>query len=257
MAKRYIILLCRSDARRLAQLRRELRLIVDASIYSCLSGLEAVRAISTYRPDFAFLDLALPGLDALGVLDRMGALNLPRRPRVVVIAEPGQQRAAQRALELGACLAVDGRELEAGRLGALMRRAEAAPERLPPGAERRLHALMLELGVPRRLDGFNYISQAVLLALAEPYLLNNFSKYLYPAVARRYNTTKGCVERSIRHAIEAAWAHIPLDVLQREFGNTIDSERGKPTNAEFIARLADKLRHGGEYLPGGDCDSQI
>ena len=117
---------------------------------------------------------------------------------------------------------------------------------------RPLYHALLELGVPRHLDGFKYIMESVRLVLCDDHYERNFSKRLYPAVARRYNTTASCVERSIRHAVETAWAHISLSVLQREFGNTIDGDRGKPTNSEFIARMVDKLRHGGEYIPGGD-----
>lgn len=248
----FTLLLCDDDAHELAQLRHDLRLITGATVYSAANGIDAALAITRHQPDIAFIDLVLPGMDALGVMRYLSDTHPPHMPRIIIMIEPGQQAAARQAMTLGACMVVEKRELTRERLPAILRRAQAAQQPLPPDAEARLHKLLLELGMPRHLDGFNYITQAVLLALSEPYLLDNFSKYLYPAVARRYNTTTGCVERSIRHAIEAAWAHIALDVLQREFGNTIDSDRGKPTNAEFIARIADKLRHGGEYLPGGD-----
>lgn len=249
---RYTLLLCDRDAHQLAQLRHDLRLLTGATVYSADNGVDAAMAINQYKPDMAFIDLVLPGMDALGILRYLGGAHPPHMPRIIIMIESGQQAAARQALALGACMVVNKRDLTRDHLAMILRRALAARQPLPPDAENRLHSLLLELGMPRHLDGFNYITQAVLLALAEPYLLDNFSKYLYPAVAQRYNTTTGCVERSIRHAIEAAWAHIALDVLQREFGNTIDSDRGKPTNAEFIARIADKLRHGGQYLPGGD-----
>ncbi len=249
------VLICNDDALELAALRRDLRQLLGAEIFSATDGIEAISSLLKNAPDLVLLDMVMPGMDALNILRYLKAIHMPQMPRIVVMLEAGQQALAGAALALGAHLAIEKRELERANLPRMLRQLASGPA--PDAAwnaqqEARLYAALLELGVPRHLDGFKYIMESVRLVLCDDHYERNFSKRLYPAVARRYNTTASCVERSIRHAVETAWAHISLSVLQREFGNTIDGDRGKPTNSEFIARMVDKLRHGGEYIPGGD-----
>ena len=102
--------------------------------------------------------------------------------------------------------------------------------------------LMLELGMPVHLSGYHYLREAIMLSVTNNEVVNSVTKILYPTVAKKHGTTSSRVERAIRHAIEVAWDRGDIDVLNSYFGYTIQNDRGKPTNSEFIAMIADKLR---------------
>ena len=102
--------------------------------------------------------------------------------------------------------------------------------------------MLHEIGTPAHIKGYNYIRSAILMCVKEPELVNAITKRLYPEIAKKYETTGSRVERAIRHAIEVAWDRGDVDVLNSYFGSTIDNKRGKPTNSEFIAMLAEKIR---------------
>ena len=97
------------------------------------------------------------------------------------------------------------------------------------------------MGVPAHIKGYQYVREAIVLTIKDVSMIHAVTKVLYPTVARRHNTTPSCVERAIRHAIEVAWNRGDLDALQRLFGYTVSNTRGKPTNSEFIAMIADQL----------------
>ena len=107
--------------------------------------------------------------------------------------------------------------------------------------ERLVTPVIHEVGMPAHIKGYQYVREAIILTIKDVNMINAVTKALYPAVARRYNTTPSCVERAIRHAIEVAWNRGDLDTLQRFFGYTVSHSRGKPTNSEFIAMIADHL----------------
>ena len=102
--------------------------------------------------------------------------------------------------------------------------------------------IMRQIGVPAHIKGYQYLRTAIKLSVSDTEMLSSVTKLLYPTVAKMYNTTPSRVERAIRHAIEVAWDRGDVDVLSSYFGYTIQSQRGKPTNSEFIAMIADKLR---------------
>lgn len=99
-----------------------------------------------------------------------------------------------------------------------------------------------EVGVPAHIKGYHYVRDAIIMAVEDPEIINAVTKRLYPIIAQKYSTTASRVERAIRHAIEVAWDRGDLDVLNSYFGFTVNNQRGKPTNSEFIAMIADKLR---------------
>ena len=103
--------------------------------------------------------------------------------------------------------------------------------------------VLLEIGVPDAISGHRYVKYAIELATANPEIVHFMTKGLYPEVAKRFGTTPSRAERAIRHAIESAWDRGDLDVLERYFGNTVSISKGKPTNSEFIARIANYLRN--------------
>ena len=107
--------------------------------------------------------------------------------------------------------------------------------------ERLVTPVIHEVGMPAHIKGYQYVREAIILTIKDESVIHEVTKVLYPAVARRYHTTSTCVERAIRHAIEVAWERGDLDALQRVFGYTVSTSKGKPTNSEFIAMIADRL----------------
>ena len=114
-------------------------------------------------------------------------------------------------------------------------------EPVNPGLRVQVTEILHQIGVPAHIKGYHYLRDSILMAIEDPEIINAVTKQLYPSVAKRYNTTSSRVERAIRHAIEVAWDRGDVDVLNSYFGYTIHNTRGKPTNSEFIAMIADKL----------------
>ena len=102
--------------------------------------------------------------------------------------------------------------------------------------------ILHQIGVPAHIKGYHYLRDSILMSIENPEIINAVTKQLYPAVAKKYETTSSRVERAIRHAIEVAWDRGDVDILNSYFGYTIHTSRGKPTNSEFIAMISDKLR---------------
>ena len=108
--------------------------------------------------------------------------------------------------------------------------------------EAQVTGIIHKIGVPAHIKGYQYLRTAIMMTIENSDLINSVTKILYPTVAKKYQTTSSRVERAIRHAIEVAWDRGDLDTLNAYFGYTIQNERGKPTNSEFIAMIADNLR---------------
>ena len=111
-----------------------------------------------------------------------------------------------------------------------------------PALEGMVTAIIHEIGVPAHIKGYQYLREAIMIAVQDMEVINAVTKVLYPEVAKRFNTTPSRVERAIRHAIEVAWDRGDLETLQKYFGYTVNSTKGKPTNSEFIAMIADRLQ---------------
>ena len=209
-------------------------------------GEELLRLVRTLRPQVVVMDLVLSGLDGLGVLAQLG----PERPRVLVLSAFARSVFNDRLPELG----VDYFMLKPCRLTALVERIrqlaqvqgsdqrdgreEPARQRL----EREITAIIHEIGVPAHIKGYQYLREAISLAVEDMEVINAVTKVLYPAVAKKFGTTASRVERAIRHAIEVAWDRGDLETLQKYFGYTVSNAKGKPTNSEFIAMIADRLQ---------------
>ena len=114
--------------------------------------------------------------------------------------------------------------------------------------------MMRGIGIPAHIKGYQYIREGIIMAIKDPDILNYITKFLYPAIAKKYKTTTSSVERAIRHAIEVAWNRGKLDAMEALFGYSVNSGKGKPTNSEFIALIADKFRL--EYRMKGLSESQ-
>lgn len=215
-------------------------------------GEDLLKIIATQRPDIITLELILPKIDGIGVLENLSEMS-GKRPKVVVVSEIAKT-AVKAVLELGAeyyLMKPIETEVLVNRLRLL---AGMPDEHRPqsPKAEPQVVSkqtldievtnIIRELGIPAHIKGYQYLRDAILYIVDDMELLGAVTKVLYPMIAQRYSTTPSRVERAIRHAIEVAWGRGNIDLIHRIFGYTINIEKGKPTNSEFMAMIADKLR---------------
>ena len=205
-------------------------------------GLEAWQLVEENEPDLLVTDLVLPGLDGFALLRRCAQLG-DKGPRVIVASAFCAERTVAEAAELGVWAFLPKPINESSLLEHMRRavqREEPAAEPSPV-LEGQVTAIIHEIGVPAHIKGYQYLREAIMIAVEDMDVINAVTKVLYPEVARRFDTTASRVERAIRHAIEVAWDRGDLETLQKYFGYTVNSAKGKPTNSEFIAMIADRL----------------
>ena len=228
-------------------------------------GEEAVEMIKSIKPDVVLLDVIMPHLDGLGVLEQLNALNLEKFPLCIMLSAVGQDKITQKAIALGAQYYVvkpfdievlikrikEIRNYQPSQSKSNMLLREVKTQYIDiPQAEKKnednLEALVTniihEIGVPAHIKGYQYLREAIMLVVNDIDIINQITKQLYPEIAVKYGTTPSRVERAIRHAIEVAWGRGEQQAVESIFGYTVSAAKGKPTNSEFIAMIADKLR---------------
>lgn len=206
-------------------------------------GPDAAEAICRLGPDFLVLDGVLPGLDALALLDTLARLAAP--PRVLYLNALGDDASAHVALARGVDAVLNWPAGDDDFLCAARNALHPLPGLAAASAEKRLVAaqtLLDDLGMSPRLRGRRYAAQAVAMVACAPWLLSQMQDGLYPLLAEQFATTPAAVERALRTAVESAWLGGNLSAIQRLFGLSVDADRGKPTNAEFLAMLAQHVR---------------
>ena len=218
------------------------------------NGEDMCRVIREKEPDVVLLDLIMPKMDGLGVMDAVNHdKTLKKRPYFIIVTAVGQERITEDAFDKGAMYYVMKpfrNEVILERIKQATRKgkppcshggeqAQAGPER---NLETRVTDMIHEIGIPAHIKGYHYLRDAIMMAVEDMDVLNAVTKVLYPTVAKRHQTTASRVERAIRHAIEVAWSRGKLDTLDELFGYTVSNGKGKPTNSEFIALIADTLR---------------
>lgn len=208
-------------------------------------GLEALQIAQERTPDLILMDVVLPGLDGFGVMMRLREEQPENKPKIILISAFCSDHTVAEAVELGAYYFMpkpceENSLLE--RMRAALRRdnAESAEEH-PAELKNLVTSIIHEIGVPAHIKGYQYLREAILIAVNDMDVINAVTKVLYPEVAKRFATTPSRVERAIRHAIEVAWDRGDLETLQKFFGYTVSNTKGKPTNSEFIAMIADRL----------------
>ncbi len=207
-----------------------------------------VSEISAHTPDAVIMDMFMPNMDSIGVLSKIASMPAEVKPSVIVMSGYDNPQFEHEALSHGA----DYYLLKPFDVNTLpdriksMRRWHAIPSAPVHDSRNELELLITDIihqiGVPAHIKGYHYLRESIILAVNQPEIINSVTKQLYPTVAKTFATTSSRVERAIRHAIEVAWDRGDIDVLNSYFGYTIHNERGKPTNSEFIAMIADKLR---------------
>ncbi|MEJ9220804.1 sporulation transcription factor Spo0A [Paenibacillus glucanolyticus] len=210
-------------------------------------------------PDVLILDIIMPHLDGLGVLERLRDMNLSPQPKVIMLTAFGQENITQRAVQLGASYYIL-KPFDMEVLASCIRQLVGSPSNIssstpfssmksnvvPMGKGKNLDAnitsIIHEIGVPAHIKGYQYLREAITMVYNNIEILGAITKTLYPAIAEKFKTTPSRVERAIRHAIEVAWTRGNIDSISHLFGYTINISKSKPTNSEFIAMVADKLR---------------
>ncbi len=235
--------------------RAGFRFIEEAS-----NGEDALLKIGRFHPDIVIVDVWLSKLDGIGVLRNSRSLDYgtDRAPAFIVVSMVSNQNIFLEAMSAGAemCLLKPYDlgslcehivEILRGRQKSVAPAAPIAPavptvDDRTPDIETQVTKIIHQIGVPAHIKGYQYLRTAILLTVKDSDVINSVTKVLYPSVAKKYSTTTSRVERAIRHAIEVAWDRGDVDTLNSYFGYTIQNNRGKPTNSEFIAMIADNLR---------------
>ena len=210
---------------------------VVASVGDGKSALQQVRELT---PDLLLLDVVLPELDGFSVLEQIHREELP--VRTMMVSSFFTEQVVAEALEKGAAFFMP----KPFENNALLERMRSVCRPVQPishtkSLKNMVTDIIHEIGVPAHIKGYQYLREAILIAVEDMDVINAVTKVLYPEVARRYSTSPSRVERAIRHAIEVAWDRGDLETLQKFFGYTVSNTKGKPTNSEFIAMIADRL----------------
>jgi len=220
------------------------------------NGEEVVRKLQEPErvPDVMILDIIMPHLDGLGVLEKLREMDLSPMPKIIMLTAFGQETITQRAVQLGASyyiLKPFDLEVLVSRIRQLAGTAPVAPA-MSPGAARaniipmhknrnldaNITSIIHEIGVPAHIKGYQYLREAITMVYNNIEILGAITKTLYPAIAEKFKTTPSRVERAIRHAIEVAWTRGNIESISHLFGYTINVAKSKPTNSEFIAMVA-------------------
>jgi len=213
------------------------------------NGEQILTIIEEKHPDVVILDIIMPHLDGIGVLEKLNTMS-GRRPKIIMLTAFGQESITQRVVELGAdyyILKPFNIDVLASRIRQLattimVQRPVVAQAIKAQPVDVEVTNIIREIGIPAHIKGYQYLRDAIMMIISEIELLGAVTKVLYPRIAEKYMTTPSRVERAIRHAIEVAWSRGNMDMINRLFGYTIKLEKGKPTNSEFMAMVADKLR---------------
>ncbi|MEH7178669.1 sporulation transcription factor Spo0A [Neobacillus vireti] len=221
------------------------------------NGQDCLELLESTDTDVLVLDIIMPHLDGLAVLERLRELKKGAIPNVIMLTAFGQEDVTKKAVELGASYFIL-KPFDMENLGSHIRQVSGkssqvsrkAPtgnyrqhtENKPRNLDASITSIIHEIGVPAHIKGYLYLREAISMVYNDIELLGSITKVLYPDIAKKYNTTASRVERAIRHAIEVAWSRGNIDSISSLFGYTVSMSKAKPTNSEFIAMVADKLR---------------
>lgn len=219
-------------------------------------GEEALALLQATEPDVLLLDNIMPKRDGIGVLEAMSDMNLEKRPYTVMLSAIGEYSLTKRAMELGAnyfMMKPLDFNILVSRLNQLTKTGESPSNAMPAVLKSRnleldVTKVIHQMGVPAHVKGYQYLRDAIIFVVEEVNLMGAVTKELYPLIAEKYDTTASRVERAIRHAIELAWDRGNVEMMNKYFGYTVNMEKGKPTNSEFIAMVSDKLRLGDKAM---------
>ena len=220
------------------------------------NGEDMYQIIKNTQPDVVLLDLIMPKMDGLSVMDMVNHdETIHKHPEFIIVTAVGQERITEDAFRRGASyyiLKPFNNNMVVDRIKSIRHQAKhegnvnrVESTELPvrqESLETHVTSMIHEIGIPAHIKGYHYLRDAIIMAVEDMDVLNAITKVLYPTVAKMHQTTASRVERAIRHAIEVAWSRGKLDTLDELFGYTVSNGKGKPTNSEFIALIADTIR---------------
>ncbi|MGM8213362.1 sporulation transcription factor Spo0A [Virgibacillus sp. W0430] len=229
-------------------------------IGTAYNGRDCLELLEELEPDILILDIIMPHIDGLAVLNSLKESDRDKYPSVIMLTAFGQEEVMKKAVDIGASyfilkpfdmdnLADQVRQVY-GSATPASRNSLKTPKKLKSkkDLEANITSIIHEIGVPAHIKGYMYLREAITMVYNDIELLGSITKILYPEIAKKFNTTASRVERAIRHAIEVAWSRGNIDSISDLFGYTVSISKAKPTNSEFIAMVADRLRL--EYKAG-------
>lgn len=216
-------------------------------------GYEVLRAVERKTADVVVADVFMPNLDILGVLNSVKDMDLKDRPMIMAMSSFDNVRLEKETLDAGASYyflkPIDFNTMAQRIIRLSDWKNEKSPlvinqSRATTDTQLEIHItdIIHQIGVPAHIKGYHYLREGIMMTVKDSSMINSVTKILYPTIAKKYGTTSSRVERAIRHAIEVAWDRGDIDTLNAYFGFTIQNNRGKPTNSEFIAMISDKIR---------------
>lgn len=217
------------------------------------NGVEVLDKIDKLHPDVVLMDLFMPGLDGIGVINAVQRNGSQKKPIFIIMSSFDNPMLEREVMNVGASYFILRPfsvrdicerilQIQGSNVSATHKTIPSAPKAPAPALELQITEILHQIGVPAHIKGYHYLRDSIMMSVENPDIINAVTKQLYPSVAKCYQTTSSRVERAIRHAIEVAWDRGDVDVLNSYFGYTIHNSRGKPTNSEFIAMISDKLR---------------
>lgn len=220
------------------------------------NGEEIYRMIRQKKPDVVLLDLVMPKMDAISVMERVHADKDVHTPDFIILSAIGQESIIETAMNCGAkyyMMKPFDKATVISRIRAVRRPQTRLRSTSRMGMETRnliqeknleeeVTDIIHEIGVPAHIKGYQYLRDAIIMSVNDVEMLGSITKILYPTIAKMHQTTPSRVERAIRHAIEVAWSRGKMDTIDALFGYTINNGKGKPTNSEFVALISDKIR---------------
>ncbi len=215
-------------------------------------GVEALQVIQETNPDIVILDMIMPRLDGLGVLEQINQLNKNDEPLFICLSAVGQEELIRKAVGLGAkyymikpfdmaMLMKRIRELAGNKKGVVGEDYRNTGQNKSKNIEEKITDIFLMIGIPAHIKGYHFLREAIKMVVKDGDVINRITKELYPGIAKEFKTTPSKVERAIRHAIDVAWNRGKVENINQLFGYVVYDENDKPTNGEFIALIADKL----------------
>ncbi len=244
------ILIADENSAARSALHEELKAQGYTNVYEATNGEEALTMITTVLPDVVLLDVLLSKLDGIGVIRQVKKELADDSPIFIVMSIVSNHNMLLEANNAGASMCM----IKPVNTESLVYHIEnllpkdfdmlslPSEENSSNDLESQVTKIIHQIGVPAHIKGYQYLRTAIILTVNDSDIINSVTKILYPTVAKKYQTTTSRVERAIRHAIEVAWDRGDVEVLNSYFGYTIQNNRGKPTNSEFIAMIADNLR---------------
>ena len=224
-------------------------------IVASKDGQEVLDKVNSESPDVVLMNAFMTRIDAIGVINAIKGMNLSKKPVMIVMSTDNNGMISSAIMEAGASYFFPmpfDHDMLAERINQLVNSGDEKKNTFVKSASIQYNSsqdveiivtkIFHQIGVPAHIKGYHYLREAIMMAIKDIDIINSITKQLYPSVAKKFDTTSSRVERAIRHAIEVAWDRGDVDILNSYFGYTIHNTRGKPTNSEFIALIADRLR---------------